>query len=62
MYKRQGVVFLICVVVMVVLGFVAPTQNKGLEIDASMFRTHRSFTIGAVIVIATITFLYIYFW
>ena len=59
---RMGVVFLICVVVMVVLGFVAPTQNKGLEIDASMFRTHRSFTIGAVIVIATITFLYIYFW
>lgn len=59
---RMGVVFLICVVVMVVLGFIAPTQNKGLEIDASMFRTHRSFTIGAVIVIATITFLYIYFW
>ena len=59
---RMGVVFLICVVVMVVLGFLAPTQNKGLEIDASMFRTHRSFTIGAIIVIATITFLYAYFW
>lgn len=59
---RMGVVFLICVVVMVVLGFIAPTQNKGLEIDASMFRTHRSFTIGATIVLATITFLYIYFW
>lgn len=59
---RMGVVFLICVVVMVVLGFVAPTQNKGLEIDASMFRTHRSFTIGAIIVIATITALYVYFW
>ncbi|MPR34666.1 sodium:solute symporter family transporter [Salmonirosea aquatica] len=59
---RMGVVFLICVVVMVVLGFVAPTQNKGLAIDASMFRTHRSFTIGALVVIATITFLYTYFW
>jgi solute:Na+ symporter, SSS family len=59
---RMGVVFLICVVVMVVLGFIAPTQNKGLEIDASMFRTHRSFTIGALVVIATITFLYAYFW
>ncbi len=59
---RMGVVFLICVIVMVALGFIAPTQNKGLEIDASMFRTHRSFTIGAAIVIATITFLYVYFW
>lgn len=59
---RMGVVFLICVVVMVVLGLVLPDQKKGLEIDASMFRTHRSFTIGAIIVIATITFLYAYFW
>jgi SSS family solute:Na+ symporter len=59
---RMGVVFLICVLVMVALGFIAPTQNKGLEIDASMFRTHRSFTIGALVVIATITFLYAYFW
>jgi len=59
---RMGVVFLICVVVMVILGFVAPTQNKGLQIDVSMFKTHRSFTIGALVVIATITFLYAYFW
>ncbi|MFB9293834.1 sodium/sugar symporter [Persicitalea jodogahamensis] len=59
---RMGVVFLICVTVMVVLGFVAPGQNKGLEIDVSMFKTHRSFTIGALVVIAIITFLYAYFW
>ena len=59
---RMGVVFLICVVVMVVLGLVLPDQKKGLEIDSSMFRTHRSFTIGAVIVIATIIALYAYFW
>jgi len=59
---RMGVVFLICVVGMVLLGFLAPSQNKGLEIDASMFRTHRSFTIGAVVVLAIITFLYAYFW
>ncbi len=59
---RMGVVFLICVVVMAVLGFALPDQGKGLEIDASMFRTHRSFTIGALVVIAIITFLYAYFW
>ncbi|WP_373512619.1 sodium/solute symporter [Persicitalea sp.] len=59
---RMGVVFLICVVGMLILGFLAPSQNKGLEIDASMFKTHRTFTIGAVAVVAIITFLYAYFW
>ncbi|WP_247232949.1 sodium:solute symporter family transporter [Telluribacter sp. SYSU D00476] len=59
---RMGWVYLICVTVMVILGYALPTENKGLAIDASMFRTHRSFTIGAAVVIAMITFLYIYFW
>ena len=59
---RMGVVFLICVAGMVLLGFLTPSQNKGLEIDASMFRTHRSFTIGAVAIVTVITFLYAYFW
>ncbi len=59
---RMGVVFLICVVGMLILGFLAPSQNKGLEIDVSMFKTHRSFTIGAVVVVAIISLLYAYFW
>ncbi len=59
---RMGWVFLICVSVMVVLGYVAPSQNKGLTIDASMFQTHRSFTIGALVVLVAIVSLYAYFW
>jgi solute:Na+ symporter, SSS family len=59
---RMGWVYLICVAVMVVLGYVAPSQNKGLTIDASMFLTHRSFTIGAIVVLSVITFLYAFFW
>lgn len=59
---RMGWVFLICVSVMVVLGYVAPSQNKGLEIDATMFKTHRSFAVGAFIVLSLIAMLYAYFW
>ncbi|TDB66066.1 sodium/sugar symporter [Arundinibacter roseus] len=59
---RMGWVFVICVAVMIVLGYVAPGQNKGLTIDVSMFKTHRTFTIGAAVIIALITFLYAYFW
>lgn len=59
---RMGWVFVICVVVMFILGFVLPDEKKGLEIDASMFKTSTSFAIGAAIVIATIVFLYSYFW
>ncbi|HEV7347876.1 sodium:solute symporter family transporter [Telluribacter sp.] len=59
---RMGWVYLICVVVMVILGYALPSEEKGLTIDASMFKTHRTFTIGAAVVIALITFLYTYFW
>jgi SSS family solute:Na+ symporter len=59
---RMGWVFVICVVVMFILSLVLPNENKGLEIDASMFKPSTSFTIGATIVIATIIFLYSYFW
>ncbi|MGV3559696.1 sodium/sugar symporter [Larkinella arboricola] len=57
----MGFVFLICVAVMIVLGLQKPS-NKGLEIDASMFKTSSSFAIGAAVVIGVITFLYAYFW
>ncbi|GAB2786779.1 sodium/sugar symporter [Rhabdobacter roseus] len=59
---RMGWVFVICVVGMVVLGLVLPDEKKGLAIDASMFRTNRTFTVGAIIVISIITFLYAYYW
>ncbi|GAB3922908.1 sodium/sugar symporter [Larkinella terrae] len=57
----MGFVFLICVAVMIVLGLQKPS-DKGLEIDSTMFKTSSNFAIGAVIVLAIITFLYAYFW
>jgi solute:Na+ symporter, SSS family len=59
---RMGWVFVICISVMFVLGFVLPDEKKGLEIDASMFKTTRGFAIGAGIVILTLIGLYTYFW
>ena len=59
---RMGWVFVICVVVMFVLSLILPDEKKGLEVDSSMFKTTKGFAIGATIVIATIVFLYTYFW
>jgi SSS family solute:Na+ symporter len=59
---RMGWVFVICVSVMFVLSLVLPNENKGLEIDAAMFKTTKGFAIGAIIVIVTIISLYTYFW
>jgi SSS family solute:Na+ symporter len=47
---------------MFILSLVLPDENKGLEIDASMFKTTTGFAIGATIVIITIISLYTYFW
>ena len=59
---RMGWVFVICVAVMFVLSLVLPNENKGLEIDASMFKPSTGFTIGATIVFIIIICLYSYFW
>ncbi|MCP9754596.1 sodium transporter [Lacihabitans sp. CCS-44] len=59
---RMGWVFVICVAVMFVLSLVLPDEKKGLEVDSSMFKTSKGFAVGATIVIATIVFLYSYFW
>ncbi|GAB2610143.1 sodium/sugar symporter [Emticicia sediminis] len=59
---RMGWVFVICVVVMFILSLVLPDEKKGLEIDASMFKTTTGFAVGAAIVIITIISLYTYFW
>lgn len=59
---RMGWVFVVCVAVMFVLSLVLPDEKKGLEVDASMFKTTKGFAVGATIVIATIVFLYSYFW
>jgi solute:Na+ symporter, SSS family len=59
---QMGYTFLICAIVMVILGYVLPDEKKGLDIDASMFRTSREFAIGAAVVIGALIFLYSYFW
>ena len=59
---RMGWVYLICVTVMVLLGYVLPDEKKGLQIDASMFKTHAGFTIGAAIVLTIIAILYTVYW
>jgi solute:Na+ symporter, SSS family len=59
---RMGWVFVICVVVMFVLGLALPDENKGLEIDASMFKTTTGFAIGAGIVLTILVILYTVFW
>lgn len=58
---RMGYVFLICVAVMVVLGLWKPS-DKGLDIDASMFKTAPGFTLGTIIVVVVLTVLYTVFW
>ena len=37
-------------------------QPKGLEVDASMFRPHRSFAIGSAVIIVLLTALYTIYW
>ena len=59
---RMGIVFLICVTVMIILGLTIKDEEKGLAIDASMFKVSNGFAVGAAIIIVTLTFLYAYFW
>lgn len=59
---RMGWVFVICVVVMFILSLLLPDEKKGLEIDASMFKTSNTFAVGAIAVIVILIGLYSYFW
>jgi solute:Na+ symporter, SSS family len=59
---RMGWVFVICVIVMFTLGLALPDEKKGLEIDASMFKTTTGFAIGAGIVLTILVILYTVFW
>ena len=62
---RMGFVFIICIIGMVIISLSTPPEKRPkntLQVDASMFRTSTSFTIGAIIIVAMLTFLYSYFW
>ncbi len=62
---RMGFVFITCIIGMYIISnidFKGRNNPQGLEIDASMFRTSRGFTIGALVILATLTVLYTIFW
>jgi SSS family solute:Na+ symporter len=58
---RMAIVFILCVAGMVVISFYENANGvkpKGLEIDASMFKTSTSFAIGSLIIIGLLIALY----
>lgn len=62
---RMGFVFVLCVIGMVIISKIDQAKGvktNGLEIDASMFKTSRAFTAGALIVGGIIVALYSFFW
>ena len=62
---RMGFVFVICMVGMYIISMVENARGvktNGLEIDASMFKTNKSFTIGTIVVCVILTVLYTVFW
>ena len=62
---RMGFVFVLCAIGMYLISwydFKRGVKTNGLEVDSSMFVPNRSFTIGAIVIIATLTVLYTMFW
>jgi SSS family solute:Na+ symporter len=62
---RMGFVFIFCIIGMAIINFVENRRgimNKGLEVDPKMFRTSRSFALGAIIICGILTALYTIFW
>lgn len=58
---RMGWVFLICVALMVIISLVDPkrTNEDKMLVEWSMFKTHPTFTIGAVIITGILAALYL---
>jgi SSS family solute:Na+ symporter len=62
---RMGFVFLFCIIGMYIISKlqkVSAADSKGLEIDVNMFKTSRSFAVGAIIIIGLLTALYSIYW
>jgi SSS family solute:Na+ symporter len=61
----MGIVFLICVAVMILLGLLdskSKENPKAIQIDSSMFKLSPGFLTGTVIVTAVLAALYIVYW
>ena len=62
---RMGFVFIIIVIAMIGLTLADASSkhnNKGLEIDASMFKVSNGFAVGALLVLGILIALYSFFW
>jgi SSS family solute:Na+ symporter len=62
---RMGFVFLFCLLGMYIISTIENKMGvnpKGLEVDTSMFKTTRSFAVGALIVIGILVALYTVYW
>ncbi len=62
---RMGWVFLTLVALMVITSLIDKKGRdnvRAIEIDSTMFRTSRSFAIGALLIVGILTALYIVFW
>ena len=62
---RMGFVFIIIVIAMIALTLSDSSSketNKGLEIDAAMFKVSNGFAVGALLVLGVLVALYTFFW
>lgn len=62
---RMGFVFVICIVGMYIISMIENAKGlrtNGLEVDVKMFKTDRSFAIGAIVIAVILTTLYTVFW
>jgi len=60
---RMGLVFWICVVLMVAISLLSKNEGKigTIEVDKSMFKTHPGFVIGTIVITGIIAALYLIF-
>jgi len=62
---RVGIVFVLCLVGMYMISLFDAKKgivSKGYDTDPAMFRTSKTFTIGALVIVALITALYTVYW
>jgi SSS family solute:Na+ symporter len=64
---RMMIVFIFSIVGMVLISLSSKTsrtnaENNMVKINTDLFKTNTSFTIGSIVVLSILAFLYIYFW
>ncbi|MDR2271202.1 MAG: sodium/sugar symporter [Sphingobacterium sp.] len=62
---RMGFVFAICIIGMIIISLIDNKRGvvpAGLEVDTKMFKPHKAFLIGALIVALLVTALYSIYW